>query len=211
MALSDLAAAVELEPNHISWYQLTLEPNTVFYARPPANLPDNDKAMDIQDAGVAYLAERGYEQYEVSAYARDGLRCRHNLNYWRFGDYLAVGAGAHGKFTLDGKSKRYAKPANPQQYMQTMESAEQQFAGEPIAERDLLFEYMLNALRLNSGFDEREFAARTGLDPTILSKAAKKPLEKGLIERSNNGIWRPTSLGARFLNDLVEEFLYAQD
>ena len=211
MALSDLAAAVELDPNHISWYQLTLEPNTIFYARPPANLPDNDKAMDIQDAGIAYLAEHGYEQYEVSAYARDGQYCRHNLNYWHFGDYLAVGAGAHGKFTLDGTSTRFAKPANPQQYMQTMESGEHQFEGEPIAERDLPFEYMLNVLRLNGGFDEREFSARTGLDTKILSNAAEKPLEKGLIERNDDGIWRPTSLGARFLNDLVEEFLYAQD
>ena len=211
MALTDLESAVELNPEHLSWYQLTLEPNTVFYARPPANLPDNDKAMDIQEAGIDFLAQRGYEQYEVSAYAREELYCRHNLNYWTFGDYLAVGAGAHGKFTMGETITRYSKPANPQQYMESLESGHAPDPGRAVARHDLIFEYMLNALRLSDGFDEDDFSVRTGLDVEILHKAAGKAVEKGLIGRSDEGIWRPTRLGARFLNDLVEEFLYAQD
>ncbi len=211
MALADLDAAIDLGPEHMSWYQLTLEPNTVYYARPPANLPDSDTATDIQDAGIERLADSGYRRYEVSAYARDELRCRHNLNYWRFGDYLAVGAGAHGKFTDKGSISRYSKPANPLQYMQSMESGGEPDPGRPVDRRDLVFEYMLNALRLSDGFDEREFVAQTGLGADQLRNAAGKSLERGLIERTVKGIWRPTPLGARFLDDLAQEFLYAQD
>ncbi|NQV85914.1 MAG: radical SAM family heme chaperone HemW, partial [Woeseiaceae bacterium] len=116
LAMADLNAAIALDPAHISWYQLTLEPNTIFHARPPANLPDDDLAFEIQDCGQELLAAAGYRQYEVSAYARDGRHCRHNLNYWQFGDYLAVGAGAHGKLTSSGGVQRYQKPANPLMY-----------------------------------------------------------------------------------------------
>ena len=211
MALSDLQHAIDLGPEHISWYQLTLEPNTVFYARPPAGLPDDEKVWEIQQAGKELLAANGYEQYEVSAYAREDRRCSHNLNYWLFGDYLAVGAGAHGKFTRAGAAIRYKKPANPAQYMQEMEAGDSRLAGDDIGEQDLAFEFMMNSLRLNDGFDEDVFAQRTGIAADSLPEIAKIPLEKGLIERDNSGIWRPTGLGQRFLNDLVGEFLYTQD
>lgn len=211
MALADLQHAIDLGPEHVSWYQLTLEPNTVFYARPPAGLPDDEKAWEIQQAGREFLADNGYEQYEVSAYAKDGRRCRHNLNYWLFGDYLAIGAGAHGKFTVAGDAARYNKPPNPAQYMNAMEAGDGSFDGDAIAEQDLAFEFMMNSLRLNDGFEEDEFAQRTGIVADALPEIAKIPLKKGLIERDESGIWRPTGLGQRFLNDLVGEFLYTQD
>lgn len=211
MALSDLQQAIDLGAEHISWYQLTLEPNTVFHARPPAGMPDDEKAWDIQQAGKELLATNGFQQYEVSAYASDARRCSHNLNYWLFGDYLAVGAGAHGKITGADSAMRYRKPANPGQYMNEMEAGSGDFEGEAIAEPDLPFEFMMNALRLNAGFDEVVFAQRTGIPAERLPDIGKITLEKGLMERDNSGIWRPTSLGRRFLNDLVAEFLYTQD
>ena len=120
-ALYDLQEAIDLQPEHLSWYQLTLEPNTVFYSRPPSGLPDNDLAFEIQEQGQALLEKHGYARYEVSAYAKDGRRCEHNLNYWTFGDYVAVGAGAHGKLSRAGDVWRYAKPAHPLQYMEAIE------------------------------------------------------------------------------------------
>jgi putative oxygen-independent coproporphyrinogen III oxidase len=207
MAMADLAAAIDLEPTHISWYQLTLEPNTVFYARPPENLPSDDLAFEIQDHGQALLREHGFDQYEISAYARDGLRCSHNLNYWNFGDYLAVGAGAHGKLTTSNAVFRYQKPANPLQYMMLQEADEQPIDREPLQTKDLIFEFMLNALRLNAGFAEEDFVARTGLAVADLKKSTRSARKKGLIQRSENGIWQPTDLGHRFLNDLQAEFI----
>ena len=207
MAMRDLKAAVALGPTHLSWYQLTLEPNTVFYARPPAGLPDEDLAFAIQDCGQALLAAEGYRQYEVSAYARDGRHCRHNLNYWEFGDYLAVGAGAHGKLTTSHGVQRYQKPANPMMYMQVQEAGEPGTAATTLTDDDLLFEFMLNALRLNRGFDEAIFVERTGLPAARLGEASGRARQKGLIERRDSGIWTPTELGSRFLNDLLAEFL----
>ena len=209
-ALADIEQALALGPQHFSWYQLTLEPNTVFYARPPAGLPDNDLSLELQMAGQALLASRGYEQYEVSAYARPGARCRHNLNYWQFGDYLAAGAGAHGKLTVDGEVRRYSKPANPQAYMSQFEEAGTRGPMElaaPLTSRDLCFEFLMNALRLADGFDERLFVERTGLPATVLSEAADQARERGLISRSVAGVWRPTERGRHFLDDLVGEFL----
>ncbi len=206
-AEADLRAAIELEPDHISWYQLTLEPNTVFHARPPEDLPDEETAWAIQDAGAAVLQAGGYEQYEVSAWARDHRHCRHNVNYWLFGDYLAVGAGAHGKLTSNGRIARYHKPLNPLQYMQAIEAGGSGAAPEPLTESDLVFEFMLNALRLVDGFDERVFEARTGLGAELLATAAQEAVAKGLLERIDDGVWRPTSLGRRFLNDLQAGFL----
>jgi len=207
MALADLAAAVALLPTHISWYQLTLEPNTVFYARPPKNLPDDDLAFDIQESGQALLREHGFEQYEISAYARDGRYCRHNLNYWNFGDYLAVGAGAHGKLTTPAGVHRYQKPANPLQYMLQQEMSAVDVEMTPLPAEDLVFEFMLNALRLNAGFQEKDFIARTGLTAADLVTASKTAREKELIERNGDGSWQPTDLGRRFLNDLQSEFM----
>jgi putative oxygen-independent coproporphyrinogen III oxidase len=209
MAMTDLEAALALGPAHLSWYQLTLEPNTVFHARPPAGLPDEDLGFAIQDSGQALLAAAGFWQYEVSAYARNGHRCRHNLNYWEFGDYLAVGAGAHGKLTTSHGVERYQKPNNPLMYMQAQESAEPGAPGARLTEGDLLFEFMLNALRLNSGFDEAIFVERTGLSAERLRQASDRACKKGLIERRDSGIWTPTELGSRFLNDLLAEYLGA--
>lgn len=207
MALADLKSAIELEPAHISWYQLTLEPNTVFYARPPANLPDDDLAFEIQDRGQALLAEHGYEQYEISAYARGGQRCQHNLNYWLFGDYLAVGAGAHGKLTTATGVHRYHKPANPLQYMIAQEAPATSTELKSLSPSDMMLEFMLNSLRLNDGFAEDLFVARTGLSTSELEQATADARRKGLLERNAEGIWKPTKLGSRFLNDLQSEFI----
>ena len=207
-AEADIRAAVELGPTHLSWYQLTLEPNTIFHARPPADLPGEEAAYEIQDAGGAVLRGAGFEQYEVSAWSmNEQRRCRHNLNYWQFGDYLAVGAGAHGKLSNDRGVFRYRKPANPLQYMLSMEEKAEIGALEPVANHDLLFEFMLNALRLSDGFRETVFLERTGLSAALLTAAAGGAVEKGLIVRDDDASWRPTDLGRRFLNDLQAEFL----
>ncbi|NNC58065.1 MAG: radical SAM family heme chaperone HemW [Woeseiaceae bacterium] len=206
-ALEDVHRAIRLQPTHISWYQLTLEPNTVFYARPPEGLPDEDTAYEIQDRGEALLAESGFSQYEVSAYARDDKVCAHNLNYWLFGDYLAAGAGAHGKITSAAGVFRYLKPANPMQYMKTIESRGQSAAPALIARTDLIFEFMLNALRLTDGFSTSTFCARTGQSADDLDAAMHDACEQGLMSRKSGSIWRPTPLGRRFLNDLQAGFL----
>ena len=207
MALDDVRAAIRLNPTHISWYQLTLEPNTIFFAKPPADLPDDETAFEIQEAGQALLATNGYCQYEVSAYARDDMACRHNMNYWLFGDYLAVGAGAHGKISDANGVFRYSKPANPLQYMKTIEGGDYDSDLVPIAKAELVFEFMLNALRLTGGFRESHFCERTGLSADDLVGAAEGACAKGLISRDDHALWQPTALGRRFLNDLQAEFL----
>ena len=205
-ALSDLEAAVALEPEHISWYQLTLEPNTVFHARPPEDLPAGDSAWDMQLAGQARLAELGFRQYEVSAYAKPGRECRHNRNYWEFGDYLAVGAGAHGKLTADTGPVRYRKPANPLAYMSAMEAGTAPEL-EPVPESDRPFEFMLMATRLVDGFELSQFETTTGLPAAQLESRMEAALAKGLLEGAGKGRFRPSKLGRRFLNDLQAGFL----
>ena len=206
-ALADIEAALALQPQHLSWYQLTLEPNTVFHARPPDGLPDEELLWDIQENGQRRLAGRGFDQYEVSAWSQDGHRCRHNLNYWSFGDYLAVGAGAHGKLSDASGIHRYAKAANPLSYMQSIEDKPSQELPPALGETELVFEFMLNALRLSDGFEEALFEERTGLSGKKLRDAAKVALKKGLIDRLGSDFWQPTALGRRFLNDLQAEFL----
>lgn len=206
-ALADIDAAVTLNPAHISWYHLTVEPNTVFHERPPDRLPDSDLAADIQEAGEARLAELGYEQYEVSAYARNGYRCRHNLNYWSFGDYVGVGAGAHGKLSTTTDVVRLAKPANPRQYMAVMSESSEFQTGAALSEADLLFEFMLNALRLTGGFDEQLFVDRTGLPAAVLGQRIRSLRRRGLIRESGERRWQPTVVGRRFLNELQAHFL----
>jgi oxygen-independent coproporphyrinogen-3 oxidase len=206
-AMSDIEQAADLGPTHISWYQLTLEPNTVFHARPPAGIPDDDAAFEIQQRGQELLAGLGFEQYEVSAYARDGRRSAHNLNYWTFGDYLGVGAGAHGKISVDGEILRYSKTANPQQYMKTIEGGESTVELMPVSTEELVFEFMLNAVRLTEGFDESLFGDRTGLSPDYLRKRLLPAAGKGLIEEIQPGSWRTTARGGHFLNNLQAEFL----
>ena len=206
-ALFDIEQAAGLEPQHLSWYQLTLEPNTVFHARPPTDLPDEETSWDIQRLGQERLAGLGYEQYEVSAYARGGLRSVHNLNYWSFGDYLAVGAGAHGKISNDEGVWRYTKPANPQQYMERQENRVEAPDLRPVAAADRLFEFLLNAVRLTDGFHEQLFVARTGLSGDSLRQGLESAVNKGLIASADREFWCVTPLGRRFLNDLQAEFL----
>ncbi len=207
-ALADVAAACALRPAHISHYQLTLEPGTAFHARPPV-LPDEDAAFLMQTECQSLLAHCGYVHYEVSAYARAGAECRHNLNYWGFGDYVGIGAGAHGKVSLEMPDRivRSAKPLNPREYLRRVAAGEA-VIGErvPIENRLLPFEFMLNALRLNGGFRGADFEARTGLDLQRVASALETARSRGLIEVSSDR-WRPTELGRRFLNDLMAGFL----
>lgn len=206
-ALTDLRAAVELEPEHVSYYQLTLEPNTVFHAQPPEDLPDDEAGADIQDAALPVLAAGGFRRYEVSAFARPGFECRHNLNYWRFGDYLGLGAGAHGKTTDElGRIRRSEKPANPRQYVEAMRSGSPPTVRHPDPD-DIVFEYMLNALRLEAGFAPAAFERRTGLAFDRVSAQLESARGRGLMRLTGDGIWRPSELGRRFLNDLQAAFL----
>ncbi len=206
-AMADIRKAVALGPEHLSWYQLTLEPNTVFHARPPAGLPDEDAAWGIQEEGQELLDGLGYEQYEVSAYARGGRRSVHNLNYWLFGDYLGVGAGAHGKVTLAIGLRRYAKPANPLSYMQAIEGGRFAVELEERSAEERLFEFMLNALRLAGGFDEQIFVERAGLGVEYLRERLAPVIARGLIAETQPGTWQPTPRGGQFLNNLQAEFL----
>ncbi len=206
----DLERAFALDPTHISHYQLTLEPNTVFFAKPPQGIPDEDSAWDIQEHCQALLAERGYGQYEVSAYARDGWQCQHNLNYWRFGDYLGVGAGAHGKISSGAEQHvlRRWKHKHPQTFMDTAGSAASIGGDDVISAERLPFEYMLNLLRLHEGFSLRDFESRTGLSRTVLLPALQEASARGwLLADSSGQHWVPTELGRRFTNDAVGLFL----
>ncbi len=206
-AIDDLAAVIALGPEHISWYQLTIEPNTVFFSRRPAGLPDDDAIFEMERQGAGVLAAAGYRQYEVSAHARQGRDCRHNVNYWLFGDYLAAGAGAHGKLTNPTGIFRYEKPANPLAYIQAMETGEQPGELTPVPAGDRVFEFMLNALRLTEGFSEQLFCQRTGLDRDALARAMAPALGRGLVECSSEGTWRASGKGRRFLDDLQAGFL----
>jgi putative oxygen-independent coproporphyrinogen III oxidase len=209
-ALIDVRTACALGPSHISYYQLTLEPGTVFHSRPPP-LPDDDAAWRIQSAGQRLLAEAGYQQYEVSAYARSDARCRHNLNYWLFGDYVGVGAGAHGKISRAEPLRvlRTVKPKQPREYQEHIRRAADIAAlGETtaVADSDLPFEFMLNALRLNEGFTVRDYENRTGLPISGLRGPLLAAQQRGLLAVTASG-WQPTDLGLRFLNDLQASFL----
>ena len=220
-ALADIKIVCELQPAHISYYQLTLEPGTVFHARPPV-LPDEELAWQIQTESQRLLAAAGYEQYEISAYAKSGARCRHNLNYWLFGDYLGLGAGAHGKLThhLPQGIMRTTKPKQPREYQARVEERAAQAGSRAQAERpaqvvgerryippkELPFEFMLNALRLNEGFATRDFETRTGLPAIAIQPTVERAVARGLMEAGEAG-WRATSLGLRFLNDLQMSFL----
>jgi oxygen-independent coproporphyrinogen-3 oxidase len=207
LAVEDVETLLSLSPPHISYYQLTLEPNTVFYQRPPEGLPNEDTCWAIQSECHALLNRSGYAQYEISAFARGDHRCRHNLNYWTFGDYLAAGAGAHGKLTdASGNVWRYTKPSHPMTYMEQALSGESPGVAQSLQSADLGFEYMLNALRLHDGFSESGFKHRTGLDFSLVSKSVESAMVDGLMEH-NDGVWRPTETGFRYLNDLQARFL----
>ena len=208
MAEYDLQRAFALQPTHISHYQLTLEPNTMFFARPPKGLPDDDSAWDMQERCQTLLAEAGYAQYEVSAYARPGRQCAHNLNYWRFGDYLGVGAGAHGKLTLGAEQDilRRWKTKHPTVYLAEAGTAESLGGDERIAPGRRPFEFMLNALRLNEGFALADFEIWTGLERDRIADPLARAVARGWLMATGDRVV-PTELGRRFTNDVVELFL----
>ena len=208
MALEDVERALALAPTHLSHYQLTLEPNTVFAARPPQGLPDEDGAWDMQEACQARLAEAGFAQYEISAYARPGRQCAHNLNYWRFGDYLGIGAGAHGKLTLgaDQQVLRRWKVKHPTEYLAKAGTAAAIGGDEVLSPQRLPFDYMLNALRLNDGVPAALFEARTGLPLAAIADRLADARARGWLEPDPAWL-RPTELGRRFANDVIGLFL----
>lgn len=209
-ATEDLREAIALGPTHLSYYQLTLEPNTLFHHDPPP-LPDADTLWEMQLHGHERLEHAGYTQYEVSAFARPGARCRHNLNYWEFGDYLGIGAGAHGKITdtATGIVSRRWKLRQPMAYMQAVEEGKPTAGEKAINDEDLHFEFMLNALRLVQGVPETLFSERTGLALDSIADTLACARDRGLIEGRRERII-PTALGQRFLNDLTALFLPLQ-
>jgi oxygen-independent coproporphyrinogen-3 oxidase len=208
MALHDVERAIALQPAHLSHYQLTLEPNTVFAARPPAGLPDEDSAWDIQERCIERMAAAGYAQYEVSAYAQPGRQCAHNLNYWRFGDYLGIGAGAHGKVSsgATGEILRRWKPKNPRDYLASAGTPAGIGGDSLIAPDNRPFDYMLNALRLVEGFRLADFEARTGLGRECIAAELAQARARGWLEHDGERV-RPTELGRRFTNDVISLFL----
>jgi oxygen-independent coproporphyrinogen-3 oxidase len=203
-AVRDLEEALSLSPAHLSHYQLTLEPGTVFAAHPPP-LPDEDACAAMLDECRALLSAAGFARYEVSAYARAGAQCHHNLNYWTFGDYLGVGAGAHGKLTFAsaGRIVRTMQLREPRRYLAARDAALVQRA---IVPQELPFEFMLNALRLTAGFEAATFVARTGLAWDAVAAQVGAALEAGLLLRTAEG-YRPSARGLQFLNDLLLGFL----
>jgi oxygen-independent coproporphyrinogen-3 oxidase len=206
-ALEDLRTAFALEPTHLSHYQLAVEPNTWFHRHPPP-LPDDDLIWDMQTQCQTRLAEHGYEHYEVSAYARKGARCKHNLNYWQFGDYLGIGAGAHAKIT-DARQQtiiRMWKLKQPSDYMDKAATTARIGGENALTPTDAAFEFMLNALRLTEGVPLRLFTERTGLPLSIIEPPLKQAEARGLIEWDVQGV-RPTAHGQRYLNDLIALFL----
>ncbi|MES2673249.1 MAG: radical SAM family heme chaperone HemW [Pseudomonadota bacterium] len=216
-AQADLAQAITLAPEHISWYQLTIEQNTAFYSAPPL-LPEEDVLADIQDAGQALLAQAGYAQYEISAYAKNNKYAHHNINYWQFGDYLGIGAGAHSKITLLQQQQvmRLWKTRLPKHYLSNMQSNrisinlnghQNVFGGgsDILTPESLPLEFLMNALRLNAGVPIHFLTERTGLNPSTLEPRWQLLVEKGLVENVD-GFLRTTLLGQRFLNRVLETY-----
>ncbi len=203
-ALADLKRAVSLKPTHLSWYQLTIEPNTEFYSQAP-NLPHEECIDEMEQAGQDYLANAGYKQYEISAYSQPGYESQHNLNYWQFGDYIGIGAGAHGKVTQADQKQiiRTRKSRQPKHYLDKNNS----FLVEEsvIRPSEIPLEFMLNALRLVEGLDQKYFTERTGLAINVVDKQIKKAQQKGLLITHNNRL-QATQKGLQFLNDTVAIF-----
>ncbi|MBT0723547.1 radical SAM family heme chaperone HemW [Rosenbergiella sp. S61] len=201
-ALDDLRQAIALTPPHLSWYQLTIEPNTLFASRPP-KLPDDDDLWDIFEQGDRLLRDAGYEQYETSAYAKPGYRCEHNLNYWRFGDYLGIGCGAHGKITLaDGNIMRTVKTRHPKGYMRG-EYLDRQFM---VADEDKAFEFFMNRFRLLEPCPRQDFVDLTGLAEQRVRPALDNAIRAGYLQETTEH-WQITAKGKLFLNSLLEAFL----
>lgn len=203
-ALADLRIAIDLEPDHVSWYELTLEPGTAFARKPPP-LPDDDAIAQETEAGIALLATAGFARYEISAFARSGQRSQHNLNYWKFGDYLGIGAGAHGKVSRREGVFRTVRRPSPVSFMAQAGTPSVRTASGPAAPADLLMEFVLNAMRLREGFPDSLFRERTGLPAKLLDEPCARGVANGWLERRDGHI-RPTAFGYRFLNDLQSLF-----
>ena len=204
-AESDLAQALRFSPPHLSFYHLTIEPNTLFHRYPPT-LPDDETAADIEDAIADTLGAEGYLHYETSAYARPGHECRHNVNYWRFGDYLGIGAGAHSKLSFPERIVRQVRHKQPQHYIEQAERGSPLLEDRPVERGEIGFEFMLNALRLTGGVPVALFAERTGFPLSLAQKGLNEAERRGLLALDHQRI-RPTPLGQRFLNDLQAIFL----
>ncbi len=204
-AIDDIKTAIAFQPQHISWYQLTIEPNTLFYKQPPP-LPSDDDSWSMQQQGHALLAKHGYHQYEISAYSRLSRVCQHNKNYWQFGDYLGIGAGAHSKVTdiKTGEVIRFMKVKHPQRYLQEKNNFHQ--THQTVSKKDIIFEFMLNALRLQQMIPFHLFQLNTGLTIADIEQPLKAAQEKELL-RVNEFGFEKTALGARFLNELMQLFL----
>ncbi|MBI3574376.1 MAG: oxygen-independent coproporphyrinogen III oxidase-like protein [Gammaproteobacteria bacterium] len=204
-ALTDIRIAIEQQPTHLSVYQLTIEPNTLFHAKPPV-LPDDDATWDMQQALQALLATNGYRQYEVSAHAQPGRECRHNLNYWQFGDYLGIGAGAHDKLTDADRITRRWKLKRPEDYLLKAGTLAAIGGEQRLTRADAIAEFMLNALRLIDGFPTALFIERTGLALDAVEASLRRAEQQDFIARNAAAI-RPTEQGRRFLNNLIELFI----
>jgi coproporphyrinogen III oxidase-like Fe-S oxidoreductase len=203
-ALADIRCAIDLGPTHLSAYQLTIELNTLFHARPPV-LPDDDSIWEMQSQLQAMLAAADFRQYEVSAYARPGYECRHNLNYWKFGDYLGIGAGAHAKITDASGITRLWKVKHPNEYLNTAGTSGSIGGEDKLSREHTVTEFMMNALRITGGFPSPLFAERTGLPISVMAKSLQAAETRGLITWDTESL-RPTDAGFRFLNDLVALF-----
>jgi oxygen-independent coproporphyrinogen-3 oxidase len=205
-ARSDIETALSFKTPHLSLYNLTLEPNTYFANFPP-KLPSDDEIDAIFEQNLELLMKAGYKRYEVSAYAKKDQECKHNLNYWRYGDYIGIGAGAHGKISYPGKITRQVRERHPETYMQAMETkGNALIESRELAVKDLPFEFMLNALRLTDGVDTNTFSERTGLPLSLISKSLDEASKKGLLDENPSKL-KPTTLGLRYLNNLQEIFL----
>ena len=206
-ALADLQQAINCKPSHISRYQLTIEENTLFHHSPPV-LPKDELLWEMQQQGQSLLARAGYNQYEVSAYALDNKRCQHNINYWEFGDYLGIGAGAHGKISMpDGSTSRHSKYRHPEQYMQKALQGEARSTTKQLNAQDLCFEYILNIVRLKErGFTKSNFEERTRLEFNTIESNLEKTIKAGLMQKVDEQ-YSTTTKGWAFLNDVMEKFL----
>ena len=211
-ANADLRAAINMRPEHISWYELTLEPNTAFARNPPA-LPTPDHAFAMQQSGEALLAAADFEQYEVSAWAaasssddHPSRPSRHNLNYWRFGDYIGIGAGAHSKLTRHGRILRATRPRHPKEYMRRAAADTPTADTRPVPPQDVLFEYLLNRLRLREGFALSETRRRADIPPAEFKQRARRAIKRGLLV-INDGVCATTTRGYRHLNEILLDFL----
>ncbi|MCG6342001.1 radical SAM family heme chaperone HemW [Vibrio fluvialis] len=211
-ALADLDRAIELAPPHLSWYQLTIEPNTMFYFKPPT-LPDDDALWDIFDLGHQKLTEAGYVQYEISGYSKPGYQCQHNLNYWRFGDYLGIGCGSHGKLSFaDGRIVRTTKVKHPRGYLAAYQNLAKPYldSEQLVEDVDRPFEFFMNRFRLIEPCPKADFSATTGLPISVIQPTLDWAIEQGYLS-DNHTHWQITEKGKLFLNDLLAAFMAEED